>query len=196
MRRSLARDIGLIWQAPDSKNSPSGLSALRVSVVKFKNTRYTATLCLTLPRFRRGGEGKVYYVRMRVRQKELRRTRKRLEERKKLAAKGIAITGTGAVTAPAAQKISRPVSRRASETTPAPRPQNDRGPRRDGNRDGGRREYGNDRGPRRDGPRDERPRDDRPRETPAAEASAPVETTAPAEAPVQSNETAPATTEG
>ena len=113
---------------------------------------------------------------MRVRQKELRRTRKRLEERKKLAAKGIAITGTGVVTAPAAQKISRPVSRRASETTPAPRPQNDRGPRRDGNRGGGdRREYNNDRGPRRDGPREERPR-----ETPAPQTSAPAENTAPA----------------
>lgn len=136
---------------------------------------------------------------MRVRQKELRRTRKRLEERKKLAAKGIAITGTGVVTAPAAQKISRPVSRRASETTPAPRPQNDRGPRRDGPRSegprGDRREFGNDRGPRRDGPRDERPR-----ESPAGEESAPVETTAPAAeatAPDTENAEAPAaTTEG
>ncbi|MBC8139832.1 MAG: hypothetical protein H7Y38_00150 [Armatimonadetes bacterium] len=133
---------------------------------------------------------------MRVRQKELRRTRKRLEERKKLAAKGIAITGTGVVTAPAAQKISRPVSRRASETTPAPRPQNDRGPRRDGPRDGGprgdRREYGNDRGPRRDGPREDRPRD-----TPVSEASAPAEGDAPAEntAPVETSAPTTETTE-
>lgn len=156
-------------------------------MVKTKNTRYTATLCLTLPRFRRGGERKVYYVSMRVRQKELRRTRKRLEERKKLAAKGIAITGTGVVTAPAAQKISRPVSRRASETTPAPRPQNDRGPRRDGPR-GDRREYGNDRGPRRDGPREERPRD--------AQVAAPVEATAPAENTAPATEAPAAAPEG
>ena len=135
---------------------------------------------------------------MRVRQKELRRTRKRLEERKKLAAKGVAITGTGVVTAPAAQKISRPVSRRASETTPAPRPQSDRGPRRDGPRDdrgprgggGDRRDFGNDRGPRRDGPRDEQ----RPRDTPVADASAPAENTAPAEATTPTEASAPAET--
>ncbi len=125
---------------------------------------------------------------MRVRQKELRRTRKRLEERKKAVAKGIAITGTGVTQAPAAQKISRPVSRRASETTPAPRPQNDRGPRRDGNRDGGprgdRRDFGNDRGPR--APRTDRPQSDAPTEAPAA-----AETTAPA----AETASAPATTE-
>jgi len=138
---------------------------------------------------------------MRVRQKELRRTRKRLEERKKATAKGIAITGAGSAAAPVAQKISRPVSRRASETTPAPRPQNDRGGRGGDRRDdrGGYRDAapprdrrdGGDR-PRRDNnaPRAERPNDG----APVAETTTPVvETTAAPETPA--TETAAPTAE-
>ncbi len=134
---------------------------------------------------------------MRVRQKELRRTRKRLEERKKAIAKGIAITGAGSAIAPAAQKISRPVSRRASETTPAPRPQNDRG-----GRGGDRRDDRGDRGGYRDAapPRDRQ--NDRPRRDNNAPRAERTEETAPvadamtapvAETPAQEATPAPET---